>query len=178
MLEKLFLPDTYAKNVFSVNLDALKERGITLILCDIDNTLVAFDDPHPDEFARKFIQKASLAGIDIVLISNNTRKRVSGFAEQCGAQYYYSSLKPLKRQYKVILQEKKRKISEVAVIGDQLLTDICGGKRMKFYTILTSPLYTRDIIYTRITRLAETMIYLVFEKQKKLIKGEYYGEIL
>ena len=178
LLERYFLPDSYAKNVFSVDLHALRKRGIELILCDIDNTLVAFDDPHPDEFARKFIAKVHEAGMQVVLISNNTQKRVSGFADQCSAKYYYSSLKPLKRQYRRILKETGLSADEVAVLGDQLLTDICGGKRMHFYTVLTSPLYTKDIIYTKITRIVENMIYFVFEKQGKLRKGEYYGEIL
>lgn len=178
LLEKFFLPDTYAENVFSVDLDALKEKGIQLILCDIDNTLVAHDDPHPDHRARAFIEKVRKAGMECFLISNNRKKRVSGFAEKCGAKYYYSSLKPLKRQYKRILREHGFKIEEVAVIGDQLLTDIFGGKRMKFYTVLTAPLYTKDIFYTKINRLAEKVIYLMFEKQGKIRQGEYYGEIL
>jgi predicted HAD superfamily phosphohydrolase YqeG len=76
------------------------------------------------------------------------------------------------------LKEYELSSDQVAVIGDQLLTDICGGKRMRIYTVLTSPLYTKDIIYTKITRIVENMIYFVFEKQGKLIKGEYYGEIL
>ena len=159
-------------------LQILKNRGIFLILCDIDNTLVAYDDAHPDERAKAFIEKVHQAQMDVVLISNNTKKRVSGFAELCQAEYYYSSLKPLKRQYKRILKEKSLRIDQVAIIGDQLLTDIWGGKRMKFYTVLTSPLYTKDIIYTKITRIAENMIYWIFDRQKKLKRGEYYGEIL
>ena len=178
LLERYFLPDSYAKNVFSVDLSALKARGIQLILWDIDNTLVAYDDPHPDQFAREFIAKVHESGMKVVLISNNTQKRVSAFADKCGAEYYYSSLKPLKRQYRRILKEYDLSFEQVAVIGDQLLTDICGGKRMHIYTVLTSPLYTKDIIYTKITRIVENMIYFVFEKQGKLIKGEYYGEIL
>ena len=178
LLERYFLPDTYAKNVFSVDLEALKQKGIKLILCDVDNTLVAFDDPHPDEFARAFIKKVRDSGLEVFLISNNTQKRVGGFAQKCGADYYYSSLKPLKRQYKRILKDTQLQPCEVAVLGDQLLTDICGGKRMKLYTVLTSPLYTKDIIYTKVTRLVEQIIYTVFEKQGKLKRGEYYGEIL
>ena len=33
LLERYFLPDSYAKNVFSVDLNALRRRGIHLILC-------------------------------------------------------------------------------------------------------------------------------------------------
>lgn len=178
MLEKFFLPDTYAKSVFSVNLDALKEKGIRLILCDIDNTLVAHDDPHPDQRAKAFMDKVHLSGMELFLISNNRKKRVSAFAEKCGANYYYSSLKPLKRQYQRILREQGYSYSEVAVIGDQLLTDILGGKRMHFYTVLTAPLYTKDIFYTKVNRVAERIIYSIFERQGKLKRGEYYGEIL
>ncbi|MBQ7889595.1 MAG: YqeG family HAD IIIA-type phosphatase [Erysipelotrichaceae bacterium] len=178
LLEKFFLPDTYAENVFHIDLQALKNKGIKLILCDIDNTLVAHDDPHPDHNARAFMKCAEDAGMELFLISNNTQKRVSGFADKCGAKYYYSSLKPLKRQYKRILRDTGFHAGEVAVIGDQLLTDILGGKRMHFYTVLCAPLYTKDIIYTRITRLVENIVYAVLKKQGKLKRGEYYGEIL
>lgn len=178
MLEKYFLPDTYAENVFAVDLKALKNEGIRLILCDIDNTLAAFDDVCPDERAKSFMKKVEQEGMQFLLISNNTKKRVRAFADRCNAGYYYSSTKPLKYQYKRILKEHHLSKSEVAVIGDQLLTDILGGKRMCFYTILTSPLTTSDIIYTKVTRIAERMIYFIFEKQGKLKRGEYYGKIL
>lgn len=178
MLKMLFLPDTYAENVFQVNLEALKNKGIKLILCDIDNTLAAYDDPCPDQRAREFIERVVYAGMDVVLISNNTQTRVGAFAKKVNAKYYYSSLKPLKRQYKRILNEFGLQASEAAVIGDQLLTDILGGKRMKLYTVLTDPLVTRDIIYTRVTRIPERLVYWMMKKQGILKKGEYYGEIL
>ena len=178
LLEKFFLPDTYAESVFAVDLEALKKQGISLVLCDIDNTLAAHDDPHPDVRAKAFMEQVLRADMQFLLISNNTKKRVGAFAEKCNAKYYCSSLKPLKHQYKRILKEQNVSSDEVAVIGDQLITDILGGKRMKFYTVLTSPLYEKDIIYTKITRIAERMIYFIFEKQGKLKRGEYYGKIL
>ncbi|HOF86860.1 MAG TPA: HAD hydrolase-like protein, partial [Armatimonadota bacterium] len=36
-----------------------------------------------------------------------------------------------------------------AIIGDQLFTDIWGGKRLGLYTILVSPLSPRESLFTR-----------------------------
>ena len=43
-------------------------------------------------------------------------------------------------------------------MGDQLFTDILGGKFFGISTILCEPLSEKDIIYTRLTRWLENLI--------------------
>ena len=74
-----------------------------------------------------------------------------------------------------ILNKYQNDPSKVVVIGDQILTDILGGNRMKFYTILTDPLYQKDITWTKVNRIFEKIVYKKLADSKSLIKGEYYG---
>ena len=53
---------------------------------------------------------------------------------------------------------------QVAVIGDQIFTDILGGNRLGLYTILVTPLCEKEFIWTRLIRRLES---LVLEKMKR-----------
>ena len=46
----------------------------------------------------------------------------------------------------------------MAIAGDQVMTDVLGGNRMKMFTILTKPLNKKDIFITRVKRPLENMI--------------------
>ena len=48
MWEKL-CPDLYIKNIYELNLDYLKKKGILGILVDLDNTLLPWNKDSIDE---------------------------------------------------------------------------------------------------------------------------------
>ena len=50
----------------------------------------------------------------------------------------FHSCKPFKKKFKKILKLYKLDIYEVALVGDQLLTDILGANRMGFTSILVN----------------------------------------
>ncbi|MGL4952914.1 MAG: HAD hydrolase-like protein, partial [Culicoidibacterales bacterium] len=52
---------------------------------------------------------------------------------------------------------------KIANIGDQLLTDVFGGKLMGFHTILVQPLIAKDNIYASPSRLIEKFVAIDFE---------------
>lgn len=68
---KLFTPNYYIRKYTSLRPEFLKEKGIKLLVCDIDNTLVPHDVALPDEEAKSFLKKMQEAGIRVVFISNN-----------------------------------------------------------------------------------------------------------
>ena len=43
----IFAPDYYVQSFKTLNIRKLHEMGIQLLLCDIDNTLVAYDEEVP-----------------------------------------------------------------------------------------------------------------------------------
>ena len=64
------------------------------------------------------------------------------------------------------------------MVGDQLLTDMLGGNLAHFYTILSKPVVTRDLKWTKINRVFENMIYRLLEHKRLLIRGEFDDETL
>lgn len=170
---QLFTPDYYIHSFAALRPSYIKEQGIKLLICDIDNTLVAHDEQLPDEPVIQFVEKMKKAGIQIVFISNNVEERVRRFAEFFKADYYSFALKPLPITYRKMLKKYDMQRKEVAMLGDQLLTDILGANLMGFHTILTAPRVTRDLSFTKVNRIVESVIFKLLKITKRLCKGEY-----
>ena len=65
-------------------------------------------------------------------------------------------------------------MNNVAIIGDQIMTDINMGNRLGMKTILVDPLGEKDLKITFFNRLMEKIVL----KRIKVKRGEYYEEIL
>ena len=51
-----------------------------------------------------------------------------------------------------------RRSKEIAVIGDQVMTDVWGANRSGMYSILVEPINENDIWVTKINRMFERRI--------------------
>ena len=170
---KLFTPNYYIHRYNALRPDFLVEKGIKLLVCDIDNTLVPHDVALPDEEVIAFLKSIQDKGIQIVFISNNVEERVETFANVLNLPFYPFALKPLPITYRKMLKDFHVKKSEVAVLGDQIMTDILGANVMRFYTILTAQVVERDLSFTKVNRVFENMVFALLKLTKKLVKGEY-----
>ena len=170
---KLFTPNYYIHRFDALRVDYLLQHDIQVLLCDIDNTLVPHDVALPDEAVYTFLNGMREAGIRIVFISNNVEERVHTFAKGMDALCYPFALKPLPKTYRRILKDIHVKKEHVAVLGDQLMTDILGANVMGLHTILTAPAVHRDLSFTKFNRFFENIVFWCLKKRHKLVKGEY-----
>ena len=72
------------------------------------------------------------------------------------------------------MEKFKYKPTEVAAIGDQLLTDIYGANKLDLTSILVNPLTDKDNSITVINRIIEKFIYDFLDKKELFIRGKYY----
>ena len=83
--------------------------------------------------------------------------------------YIYFAKKPLKygfKKAKEILNIEEN--NTIAVIGDQVLTDVLGANRCNMYSILVKPLHNKDIFVTKINRLIENKILRKYFKENNI----------
>ena len=73
-----------------------------------------------------------------------------------------------------VLKEYKLDLSEVAIIGDQLVTDIYGGNRVGITTVLVNPMSDIDMPFTKIHRYIERKEINKMNKKGIFKVGEYY----
>ena len=168
MLKK-FVPQMYQKDIFSINYSLLKEKGIDILIFDLDNTLSFIDEKIPSNEVKKIINDLSKK-FTIVIASNNTYNRVKSFCDKLNCDFIASSLKPLKKVAKIIKKRYSASMNKVAIIGDQLVTDIFLGNRTGMLTILVDPKGIKDLKITSLNRFIENRI----KKGINFQKGVYY----
>lgn len=167
MLAK-FLPNEYVKSIFEIKPGLLKEHGIKGIITDLDNTLVAWDVKVATNDVIDWFNNIQQAGIKITIISNNNEQRVRKFSEPLNIPFIASAKKPFKKSFKKATQLMGLAKEEVAVIGDQLLTDVFGGNRAGLHTILVAPIVQTDAKITTFNRKIERKILNHFRKKGKI----------
>ena len=151
--------DEYLKDIRDLDIETLYKRGFRVIFLDIDNTLSPYYEKRPDDAVRSFLQEVSKTGFRVFILSNNTRSRVETYCEGLSVEYCYLSLKPFGLAYEYLIGKYKLDRKEIICIGDQLLTDILGGKIRKLYTIYVEPLGDKDNLPGKISRFIEKEIF-------------------
>ncbi|AKO94218.1 MULTISPECIES: YqeG family HAD IIIA-type phosphatase [Priestia] len=168
---KLFLPDQHVKSVFEIKPEDLKERGVKGIITDLDNTLVEWDRPDATPKLIEWFENMQQHNIQVTIVSNNVEKRVRLFSDPLGIPFIYKARKPMGRAFKKAIRNMDVNRNEIVVIGDQLMTDVLGGNRMKLYTILVVPVAQTDGFFTKFNRQMERRI-LTWMKKKGMINWE------
>jgi uncharacterized protein len=168
ILLKHFLPDQHVKSIFDITPESLKENGVKGIITDLDNTLVEWDCPNATPKLIEWFDHMRKNEILVTIVSNNNEKRVKSFADPLNIPFIYKARKPMGRAFEKALSQMGLKKEETVVIGDQLLTDIFGGNRSGFHTILVVPVASTDGLITRFNRKVERRILSWFRKKGML----------
>lgn len=166
-----FLPDEHVKSILDITPARLKARGIKGIITDLDNTLVEWDRPNATPQLIKWFEEIKQEDILVTIVSNNNEQRVKAFSDPLQIPFIFQARKPMTRAFNKALTQMGIKKEETVVIGDQLLTDVLGGNRSGFHTILVVPVAQTDGFITKFNRFAERRIMNWF-RRKGLIQWE------
>ena len=156
-MRKLY-PDLQLESIGQIDFSALKQLGIRGLLLDIDNTLVSYQDRYPTTKVQTFLQKAKKAGMAVAFLSNNSYERVEIFARGLAIPYLHKAKKPMRGGYLSLARELGLRPAQIAVVGDQIFTDIYGGNRCGMYTILVSPIAAKENRFFRVKRHFERRV--------------------
>ncbi|HOP65843.1 MAG TPA: YqeG family HAD IIIA-type phosphatase [Bacilli bacterium] len=171
---KIFKPKMYYKDIFSVNYELLKEKGIKCLLFDLDNTIEPIIIPLPDDEDIAFFNKLKGMGFKVIIMSNGYKERVTKFAKKLKVDVIYFSLKPFVKSYLTMMYKYHLKPKEIAAIGDQLVTDIWGANNAKITSIFVDRICDIEKKGTKINRFFEKLILNYFQKHNMFEKGNYY----
>ena len=133
--EKLYLkynkyfPTKYFDNISEITPEQLIGNGIEGIILDLDNTIIdkkGIEVPNFDIWKDKILE----SGIKIVVVTNNfLKKRIEKITNKYNLEYILFARKP---NIKALVKAKEimgiEKNEDVAVIGDQVFTDVLRRK--------------------------------------------------
>lgn len=162
---KLLRPDKIVDSIYHIDLAALKSTGFKAIIADLDNTLVPWRANEINEELLAWIDKVRQADLKIAIVSNNTSSRVEKLSSLLGVIALSKAVKPRRGAFRSIAAQFNVSPKEVAVVGDQLFTDVLGGNRTGMYTILVTPMSKHEFIGTKVMRLLEKIFLHRIKKQ-------------
>ncbi|MET3557380.1 HAD superfamily phosphatase (TIGR01668 family) [Streptococcus rupicaprae] len=165
-----YRPTFALEAVYDLKVEDLEKHGIRAVLVDLDNTLIAWDNPDGTPEMKQWLHDMRDAGIKVVVVSNNTRERVRRAVEQLDIPFVPWSMKPFNIGIKKAMQRFDIKPEEVVMVGDQLMTDIRAAHRAGIRSILVRPLVQTDSKKTKINRWRERR---VLKKMEAL-----YGQLM
>jgi len=176
---KNFIPNDIADSIHNIDYAKLYEDGFRLILTDLDNTLIAYDETMPNESLHLWKQKVEEIGFEVIVVSNSPKRRVRKFSEELKVKYRAKSLKPLRGGLKKAIKsaQNKHPKSEIIMIGDQIMTDVFVAKRHGVYAILVKAIKKKTEIWiTRMNRRIERRIIRKIEKKDKESFDKFFSE--
>ena len=154
----LLKPTYWLPSVLAIDLEALRKSGIRGLIFDLDDTLVHALEPTAGPAVCDWLAHAR-TDFKIQIVSNNrSERRVRLAAEHLGLPFANLALKPSRRQLRRAVAEMGLFAHEVAVIGDQLFTDVLGGNRLGAVTILVDPMSAERKWHRKLMRSAEAYL--------------------
>ncbi|MDR0858381.1 MAG: YqeG family HAD IIIA-type phosphatase [Oscillospiraceae bacterium] len=143
MRKRLLRPDYYFTAVTAITPEFLRSIGVSLLLCDLDNTLAEYSGAPPDDALIKWKRKLADGGIVLFIVSNTKTDRAELFAAKLGVGYIKHALKPLRRNIRRAIALCGAETGETALVGDQVFTDTLGANRCGITSILVEPILLR-----------------------------------
>lgn len=160
----ILYPDAHLNNVREITTNFLQDNKINALILDVDNTLIDYDKNLPEETI-EWAKELKSNNIKLYILSNtNKKEKVKTVAEKLGIEYMYFAKKPLKSGFKKVQEKLKEPSQNIAVVGDQIFTDVIGGNRCNMFTILVDPVSKKDYLYTAWKRPIENLLKAKFEK--------------
>ena len=134
-----------------IPLAELRRRGVRGLIFDLDNTITAWHSMEISPEVREWFATLPEQGFSACILSNSHQERVLPMGRTLSLPALHMARKPLVTGYLRACREVGLKPEEVAISGDQLLTDIWGGNRAGLTTVLLTELIdNREFLGTRL----------------------------
>ena len=125
--------------------EILKEAKVGLLLCDLDNTIRLHSDKEPTEELIDWVRECKKAGIKVVVVSNNGRKKfMQKFCRPLGIDCMWWAKKPLSVKLTAAMEKYGFDIHNTVMLGDKWSTDVLAAKFAKIRAWKVN--HRRDVI--------------------------------
>ena len=155
----LLKPDIKLHGITDITVEILNKFNIKALLLDVDNTMSTHHGQALTEGLLEWIDRMNKNGIKLMVLSNSKRKRIEPFAARISLPFISLGCKPLPTGYLRGVRALGEKRKNVAIVGDQIFTDVLGGNLVGVKTVLLTPIKPEDGLSFKIRRNLEKKIY-------------------
>ncbi|MFC4452297.1 YqeG family HAD IIIA-type phosphatase [Deinococcus sonorensis] len=154
----LLRPRVILPDVYSITPEFMEQHGLKGLLLDLDNTLIPYGSYEERHEVMTWAADLRRGGYRLYLLSNATRERAAFWLERLGFEGVGMAAKPFPGHYRRGLQVMDLPARQVAMVGDQLFTDVLGGNLNGMFTIMVRPISDNALPHTRVTRRLERIV--------------------
>ena len=158
---RVLLPKELLERVQLVTPDFMLARGLRGLMLDIDNTLVPHGELGDAPNLREWLEPLIKAGIRLRLVRNALPRRIAHFSQALEIAAVGSGRtagKPFPRAFRSAILEMQLEPGCVAMIGDQVFSDVLGANLVGAYPILVRPLSDNSLPHTKLARALERLV--------------------
>ncbi len=148
-------PDYNLKNIYEIDFQELKTKGIKCLMFDLDSTVMVSKSanflPETVEWFNTFLKD-----FEVAIISNNKSKEyIENASKIAPCRVIGHANKPNPKVMKEYLESISIEPSCAVMIGDRPLTDILAGKLLGCKTILVGSINPNENLPTKFVRALE-----------------------
>ncbi len=152
---RLLTPDAMVERVEDISPEMLAGWGTRGIALDLDNTIVPWHTAQLRPGIAAWVAALQRAGMRICLLTNNYAQHARDVAAALNVPIVAGALKPAPFAFRRALKAMGTGSAASVMVGDQLFTDVLGGKLVGMRVVLVQPIGAREFPTTKIMRLLE-----------------------
>ncbi|HXM19435.1 MAG TPA: YqeG family HAD IIIA-type phosphatase [Candidatus Tumulicola sp.] len=152
---KLLTPDAMVERVEDISRDLLTGWGARGIALDLDNTIVPWHTADVRPAIAAWVATLVRSGLRVCLLTNNYAQHARDVAAALNVPIVAGALKPAPFAFRRALEAMGTEAARSVVVGDQLFTDVLGGKLVGMRAVLVQPIGAREFPTTKILRWLE-----------------------
>jgi len=164
----LFWPDVRVERISDVTPAFLAARGVRGLILDLDNTLVPYGLMDEIPALVGWARGIAASGVQARLVSNAMPERVRVWSDRLDIPGVGVAGKPFPSGFRRAMRDMQLSPREVAVVGDQVFTDVLGGKLSGAFTVLVQPLSQNALPHTRVARALERIVLSGFPAERRI----------
>lgn len=144
--ESLLIPRYRFRSILDVTPEDLFKMGAKGVGVDIDNVITPDGTFRYIDGIKEWIEKIQKSGIPLMIISNGNYFRVKAVSRHLGnVPFIYLSRKPSPVSLIKAAKRMNIQISELAMLGDQLFSDIKAANRCGAIPVRIDPLVGKSL---------------------------------
>ena len=165
---KSIVCDYNCSNIYQIPVSFYKNNKIKTILVDLDNTIIPYNQLTPSKQAYLLFDEFYKAGLEVIIITNNPKKRISKIADKLRVKYLHLTCKPFAFRLSKFLKKNHIDRHSCIYIGDQMINDIFMIRKLKIKSILVEPLTKNDHISAKLVRWLDSYLRKKYKKEDRL----------
>lgn len=155
----LIKPKARFKRITEITPKFLENREISGLILDLDNTLTLHDAPIAEYGVTDWLDTMRESNIKMMIVSNNNYDRVLPTARKLDLPFVANGKKPITTGFTKAKNKMNLNKKQIAVIGDQIFTDMICGNLSGMFTILVEPFKEEQHGFLHFKRIIQKRLF-------------------